>query len=530
MRRLAGDGLRGGVTAVLLGLSVLSTALLAVQAHYAATHQRATAEQLLADLAGLAGHELVRRSTARLGYDGYGVLLAGVRRRLGDGDDPAILVGIGDDGDERLRRAARLARRYVVANPAGEVRAAPPGLAPPVRSWLQQQLARRVPADRPYLVLHGVVAGAPASFVLAPAGDAAGGPLVGFELEPARIGEWFAAALAGDPLLPPSVGHGQATNGALQVSVRDQSGVERYRSGRGAAGIAVELPFGDAYSGVLAGWGLRVAVAPVAARALVTGGLPRSRLPILLALLGLSTGLVVVALLQLRRERALQRLRDEFVASVSHELRTPLAQIRMFAETLLLDRARTPEERTRALEIVDREARRLAHIVENVLLFSRDERGASRLLRERRPVAPLVREVLEQFAPLAAAREVRLVAQLDESAEGAVDGDAFRQVLLNLLDNAVKYGPRGQELRVELERDGARLRLSVDDEGPGVPVRARRRVFDRFQRLERDRRSAVAGTGIGLAVVRDLALRHGGRASVEDGSRGGARFVVELPA
>jgi signal transduction histidine kinase len=141
-----------------------------------------------------------------------------------------------------------------------------------------------------------------------------------------------------------------------------------------------------------------------------------------------------------------------------------------------------------------------------------------------------VREVLEQFEPLAAGAGARLVARLDESVVAAVDADALRQVLLNLLDNAVKYGPRGQELVVALDPGPRGARLSVDDQGPGIPAAARRRVFERYQRLDRDRRSSIAGTGIGLAVVADLVERHGGRAFVEDGSRGGARLVVELPA
>jgi signal transduction histidine kinase len=239
---------------------------------------------------------------------------------------------------------------------------------------------------------------------------------------------------------------------------------------------------------------------------------------------------VLTALLQLRRERALQRLRAEFVASVSHELRTPLSQIRMFAETLLLGRVRSEEERRRALEIMDREARRLTHLVENVLQFSRGERGIVPLALERRGLAPLLRELLEQFGPLAAGSGATLTATLDESAVAAVDADALRQVLLNLLDNAVKYGPRGQDVIVKLERTPSGARLSVEDQGPGVPMSERRRVFERFQRLARDRHSAVAGTGIGLAVVRDLVVRHGGRVGIEDGSRGGARFFVELPA
>jgi signal transduction histidine kinase len=101
--------------------------------------------------------------------------------------------------------------------------------------------------------------------------------------------------------------------------------------------------------------------------------------------------------------------------------------------------------------------------------------------------------------------------------------------VINLLDNAVKYGRKKQKVILGLEaRDGMAC-LFVDDEGPGVPVADRKRIFERFQRLERDRQSAIAGTGIGLSVVYDLVIRHGGQCSVTTGDRGGAKFVVELP-
>ena len=133
-------------------------------------------------------------------------------------------------------------------------------------------------------------------------------------------------------------------------------------------------------------------------------------------------------------------------------------------------------------------------------------------------------------------RGVTLRTQLAEGVVAPVDAEAFRQMLLNLLDNAVKYGPPAQVVTVGLAAGEQRARIWVDDEGPGIPPADRERVWDRFWRLERDRGSAVAGTGIGLAVVRELVALHGGRAWVEDpqpraAANGGCgvRFVIELP-
>jgi signal transduction histidine kinase len=524
---------RASITGALLAVSVLSTAILAMQAHYAFNYHRFAAEQVVRDFARLAASELVRRATAQLGYDGCMVLLTALAQRA-DARAPAAdaLARIRADADARLETAAGLALGVFGASPAeGRIVFAPVPPPETVRSFVLARAAAPLTGQHPFQTIHGVFEGEARRFVFAPVADKGQPAVVGFEMDLAKLQHWFSSALERAPLLPPSLGGGRVTNASLFVSVRDPAGVERFRVGAApAANLLIEMPFGPAYSGVLDGFVVRAAIDPGAARHLVIGGLPRSRLPVLLALLLLSAGLVVTALLQLRRERALARLRSEFVASVSHELRTPLTQIRMFAETLLLDRVRSAEERRRALVIVDREARRLAHLVENVLQFSRGERDSVSLARERRALAPLVREVLEQFQPMIAGSGVRIGEKLDEAAAAAVDADALRQILLNLLDNAVKYGPRQQEIRVGLERDGATVRLSVDDEGPGIPPGERSRVFERFHRLARDTGSAVAGTGIGLAVVQDLARRHGGRAFADAGARGGAQLVVELPA
>jgi len=523
---------RASLTVALLVVSLLTTTLLALQAHATFLYHRTTAERVLRDFARLAASEFIRRSTARLGYDGYAVLLAAAGRRLGPGGLPADLKNqLASDPDPRVRAASGLARSFFAAAPrAGRLAFVPEPPSGQTADWLLAKLEDRGEALEGFAVAHAVIEGVPRSFAFAAARGPFAWEAIGFEVSLPQLGAWLGTTLTRGPLLPAFLGQGNVENASLFVACRDHGGVLRFRSGKEPWPLSVDVPFGDAYSGVLAGSRVQVAIEPAAARRLVIGGVPQSRLGLVLGLLGLSTGLVVVALLQLRRERALQRLREEFIASVSHELRTPLTQIRMFAETLLLDRVRSDAERRRALEIVDREARRLTHLVENVLQFSRGERGTLAVSREVRPLAPLVREVLEQFQPLAMGSGARLQARLDESAAAAVDAGALRQILLNLLDNAVKYGPRDQELIVSLEQGKGVVRLSVDDQGPGIPAGERRRVFERYERLARDQRSAVAGTGIGLAVVADLVEGHGGRVFVEDGSRGGARFVVELPA
>ena len=280
--------------------------------------------------------------------------------------------------------------------------------------------------------------------------------------------------------------------------------------------------------GLLGGLTSRVAVRADAAGAAPADG-PKSRLPLLLAVFGLTLGLVSVAIVQLRRQQELVRLRDDFVSGVSHELRTPLAQIRLFADLLESGRLATGEQRSRSIRIINEESRRLTWLVENILHFSRSQRGAGRIAPQPVQAAPLVREIVDAFAPLARERDARFEVLADDGVVARIDADAFRQVLLNLLDNAVKYGPPGQTVRVRLELRGLALRLSVDDRGPGVPWEERNRVWEPYRRLARDAEGATGGSGIGLAVVKDLVELHGGRVGVVEAPGGGARFWIELP-
>ncbi len=351
--------------------------------------------------------------------------------------------------------------------------------------------------------------------------------LYGFFAAGAALAPHFAKVFTGTPLLPPVLTAGRPNDVLLTARSFTADGTELFAAGAGngspyQARHALGPAFGDLQ--------VEVALRPEIAAGLVIGGLPQSRLPWILGLMALTLGLLAVSILQIRRESELAGLRADFVSSVSHELRTPLAQIRMFAETLLLGRVRSEAEERRSMEILVGESRRLTHLVDNVLLFSRGERGAMRLCPSEVDLSALVQDVVETFEPLAAAARSTLMVSVEPGIVRQVDGDAVRQALLNLLDNAIKYGPAGQTVRVDLASDSEGwVRIAVADQGPGVP-RDQRRIWEPYVRLDGHRESAVAGSGIGLAVVRQVAEGHGGRAYVEGADGGGARFVVELPA
>lgn len=350
-------------------------------------------------------------------------------------------------------------------------------------------------------------------------------PLYGVVLQRSVLADILRPAVARAPLLPPTLTRGSRVDSAVVYRIDSPAGLLLQSGNVGVGGFFASRTLDRLWGGLRVETALR---ADLASR-LIIGGLPRSRLPLVAALLLLTAGLIVAAGFQLRRERELSRLQEDFVAAVSHEFRTPLAQIRLFAETLRLGRVRNDAERDRSFEIIDQETRRLNHLVENLLYVSRIGRGLPAVTLRARDVAADLREAVEGFAPLAATRHARLELAAPARLEARADGDAVRQMTLNLLDNAIKYGPAGQTVLIRLEPRNRKLRLTVDDQGPGVPASDRRRIFQRFVRLERDREANTGGTGLGLALVQELAARHGGSAWVESAPSGGARFVVEWP-
>jgi signal transduction histidine kinase len=200
----------------------------------------------------------------------------------------------------------------------------------------------------------------------------------------------------------------------------------------------------------------------------------------------------------------------------------------MFAEMLRLGWVRSDDERQRSVAIIDQEARRLAHLVENILQFSRAERSAPRVSLETLEIATLVDEVAESFAPLAGARGVTVRTVHAGRAVALADRDAMRQVLLNLLDNAVKYGPAGQTITAGTRASDGQVQVWVDDQGAGIPSRDKARIWEPFRRLDRAVEAGISGNGIGLAVVHELVAAQGGTVSVHDAPNGGASFVVTL--
>lgn len=365
---------------------------------------------------------------------------------------------------------------------------------------------------------------------------------LGFVATPARFADATFAHLWRNPqILPYAITRGIPNDSLLAATVTTPGGLEIYRSKGWNSGLRSDTASLGIFGG---GMRVRVGLRSDATLRLQGGIVPASRVPVWVGLLLLTGLLTVLVVRNLQREHELSRLRLEFSASVSHELRTPLSQIMLFGETLTLNRTRSEAERATAASVIVREARRLVHLVDNTLTFSRAERPVVSLSPQQVGLAPLVSEVISGFEPLANARDVTITEQLDRAAHAFVDPAAFGQMLLNLLDNAVKYGPAGQNITVMLTGDHTAssllanrkavprrtVRLTVDDKGPGITGRAREEVWIAFARGVNGEQPVGTGCGLGLAVVRELAERHNGSAWVEAGPEGaGSRFVIELP-
>jgi PAS domain S-box-containing protein len=237
----------------------------------------------------------------------------------------------------------------------------------------------------------------------------------------------------------------------------------------------------------------------------------------------------VYALRDVTEEEALERQRSDFVSTASHELRTPLAAVYGAARTLRRAELELDEaDRNSFLDMIESEADRLVRIVNQILLAGQLDAGEIDAEGRCDPV-PIVESVLES-ASVRAPKSISLGFEPPSSfPELACEEGRFRQVLVNLVENAIKYSPDGGQVTVKLAEDSGHARIEVSDRGLGVPQAERERIFEKFYRLDPGLSRGVGGTGLGLYISRELVERMHGRVWAEPRRGGGSTFVVELP-
>ncbi|HEY7898795.1 MAG TPA: HAMP domain-containing sensor histidine kinase [Gemmatimonadaceae bacterium] len=323
-------------------------------------------------------------------------------------------------------------------------------------------------------------------------------------------------------IVPPFLTEGMPTDSILTLSVADAHGRPLYVApARRGAVVATGTDTIPQLSDIIVKIGLR----PRVANRLVVGGLPGSRLPDSFLVLVGSIVLAIATLAMLRREFRLVESREMFLANVSHELRTPLQHILLFVQILRLKRARTDAERDKAIEVIETETQRLIRLADNVLGVVRTSRP--RVVVRAVDAAAIASRAAELCGPLAQARSMTI--EVDAvPALAAADPESLQQILVNLIDNSVKYGPNGQTIWIGVRTDGNEVQIWVQDSGPGIAPKDRDRVWRPFVRLDTPG-DATAGTGIGLTIVRELVDLMHGRAEIHDTAGGGVRLSIFLP-
>jgi signal transduction histidine kinase len=521
---------------VVLVATVALACWLALQAYTAARSHRQTAEAVLRDYAEIAAAEYAREARIDLSRF-FDVAFDEIPRRLRrdrlpplfevrrDLDDAmrALDCWCGDFRDPEALLRVQLPERIVDT----ELGSVPDEI---VDEIVDEVLKRRAALpDERYGLFH-LDAAAPGAAVAYATVQHESGSLAavyGVLLGPNALRQLAEHWHESTELLPPAIAQGLPNDSLLFLSLRRSSGQSLFESpGPYEEAFAATDTLGATNGSLVVGASVR----PEAAERIVIGGLPRSRLPVSLALLVLTLAVGAAGLAEIRRHDQLGRLREDFISSVSHELRTPLTQIRMLAELQADDKLRSDEERSRAIKVIRREAQRLTQLVENILQFSRIRAAPAMGMPPREvDMDEAVEEVLASFRPMAEASGATVRTDLDVRLTVAAQRDGVRRILMNLLDNALKYGPAGQTIQVRAHGENGLVRLVVEDEGPGVPRDHHESIWEPYRRLPRDVDSLRPGSGVGLAVVRSLAQQYGGRTWVEDRTPAGSRFVVELP-
>jgi signal transduction histidine kinase len=339
---------------------------------------------------------------------------------------------------------------------------------------------------------------------------------VGFLLRPAAVLAVLEEALAAPPEDGRSAAPGDTSSLALRVETPPLSnGFQELASLPGAYRVFSVGMDRDAWEGLRgsARRPFRIAAAMIAALGLF---------------LALSAAFAVLAL---RREVSLARLKTEFVANVSHELKTPLALIRLFGETLLLDRVRDPAKARGYHEIIVRESERLTHLVNNVLDFASIEAGQKKFDPEPTDLGRLVEDTVAAYRLQLEERGFQVSMEIAPGLPPIeADPDAVGQALLNLLDNAVKYSTDRKEVAVRVERVQGTVRVAVSDRGMGIFPRETRRVFETFYRSPAARRTGTRGSGLGLSLVRHILEAHGGSVELVSAPGKGSTFTLVFPA
>jgi signal transduction histidine kinase len=237
---------------------------------------------------------------------------------------------------------------------------------------------------------------------------------------------------------------------------------------------------------------------------------------------------ISLILRDIRRERQLTAMRSEFVSNVTHELKSPITSIRMFAESIAMGRVKGKEGIREYLQIIVRESERLKRMINNVLDFSRMENQQEDYRFERAHLSPVLNEVITEMSYWCDEKKITLTSELDENIHVNIDREKIKQVIGNLLSNAIKFTPENKKISVRLFNSNKNFFIEVADEGIGIPGDQTGEIFKKFYRVNDKDTSGISGTGLGLAVVKEIVDAHGWEINVESTKGEGSRFTIKF--
>ncbi len=236
---------------------------------------------------------------------------------------------------------------------------------------------------------------------------------------------------------------------------------------------------------------------------------------------------VVLILRDIAREKYLARLRSDFISNVTHELKTPLTSIRMYAESIIMGRVKSASIQKEYLSVVVNESDRLKRIINNILEFSKMEKGKPEYHFVNSNLASILKVALHDMNYWFEKEKFDVVTELDENIFADVDPEKMKQMIENLLSNAIKYSTDAKKIFIRLFRETDDICIVIEDRGIGIPAEKMSQIFEPFYRIEQ--KTSISGTGLGLTVVKEIIEAHGGTIDVESEVGKGSRFTVRIP-
>jgi len=493
--------------------------ILGWQAYNSVNQQRQVAQKVLLEFAQLAAEEYARRIMSDIGYQGYFRDLGQWRQKLdasarSNPNQPAPPLsqcgGLNQNSIASYYFFTKENKVIFSADDCSEQR---------LYSFIRAQLRSFDPnslAKAPYAVIHTEYEQQPISLVIAIKDR----ELYGFLVDRIKLANKLHDSFEKSPLLPKALAAGKATNDMIDLSMFDHLNNELIKAKLlYSSTLIATKTLTTEYSSIFNQYRIEVSINPSSVEQLIIGGLPSNNLPLVILTLLVTVFVFIISIFQIRKEKNLNLLRENFIAEVSHELRTPLTQIRMFSEMLFNKKSRNETESLKYAEIIHRESLRLNHLIDNILKYSQSKSSQMEsidLPLVSQDIAVVVAEAIAEFEPLATQKNSVIDSHLI-SCEIPIEPYSVKRILINLLDNAIKYGPENQFIRVDtsLNKQNRLYRLTVTDQGPGIPKSEFKNIWQPYYRLSVEKHKAITGTGIGLYLVKKLAEKNHARVWVE---------------